>query len=100
MRKSKKIEEFCLIQHGLNGEATFSLIYNQGKKPIITNKSVVDVTAHIIRAFPAVAERIAVASDSLSETGDINLSKIDPSYKERFINSISIGFKSKQKSKV
>lgn len=99
MKKQKK-EELCIFQKGLNGDTTFSLVDNESKQPIVTNKGIFDIANHIIREYPEVAKRITEASKSLSgaETGDINFSSsIYPSHKEEIVNSIVIGFESKMK---
>ncbi|MCX6795026.1 MAG: hypothetical protein NTY31_03545 [Candidatus Falkowbacteria bacterium] len=90
--------KLCILRHGLNGNATFSLAYNQSRTLIITNKPMADIASYIIREHQDIGQRITIADDSSmgADTGDINFS-VDPSEREEFVRLIVQKFNAQRK---
>lgn len=94
----KEKAKLCILRHGLNGNATFSLVYNQTGALIITSKPMADIASYIIREYPDIGQRITIADDSLmgSDTEDIIFS-VEPSEREEFVHLIVQKFNAQRK---
>lgn len=84
--------EMIVFSTGVNGDATYSILTKEGRKPVYTKMKLGDLVKSIVKNFPDLSGKISkyFREDFSGDfPKEIDLSKLDPSPRAELIESIA-----------